>query len=95
MQSTFNSSSNEFKMKLNRLLEGLDSQAIQFDNHMQVEKHGFYTLADNYEDESVINSMLEQAKVEELRVQMQEISIKDMKPVFIKKAQKASKPENH
>ncbi len=55
---------------------------------MEEEKHGFYTLADNYDDEGMLGSMLEKMKVEELRTKMEEVSLKDIKPVFIKKPKK-------
>ena len=32
MQSTFNASSEDFKARLNKLLEGLDSRQVQFSN---------------------------------------------------------------
>jgi hypothetical protein len=38
--------------------------------------------------------MLENARVEELRLKMQEVSIKDIKPVFIKRAKRNDKTMN-
>lgn len=55
---------------------------------MEEERHGFYTLADHYDDEGVIGTMLEKMKVEELRTKMEEVSIKDIRPVFVKKPKK-------
>lgn len=88
MHATFNNSSQQFKSRLNLLLHGLDSRRVTLPNHMEEEKHGFYTLADHYDDEGVIGSMLEKMKVEELRTKMDEISIKDIKPVFVKRPKK-------
>lgn len=88
MQATFNNSSLEFKSRLNLLLDCLDSRRVSLPNHMEEERHGFYTLADHYDDEGVIGTMLEKMKVEELRTKMEEISLKDIKPVFVKKPKK-------
>lgn len=74
------------------MLEGLDSRQVHFSNQMQEERHGFYTLADSYDDEAFIDAMLEQSKIEEVRLKLQEVSIKDMKPAFIKKSKKPQKP---
>lgn len=63
----FTSSSDGFRSRLEELISGLDSHAVSLENVFPEEKHGFYELADSYDEDAAIESVLLKAKTEELR----------------------------
>ena len=75
MQQTFQTSSEDFKNKLEGLMGKLDANKPQFAASIPTEKHGFYKLADHYDDESALNAVLEKRKIEELRQKVSKMSL--------------------
>lgn len=65
---------------------GIDANEKHFVNTFPVETHGFYKLAQSYDDQAAINQIIEQTRVEELRGQVENMSLTEKnKPLFKKK----------
>ena len=67
IEATFNSSSDGFKGRLDQLISHLDQHQASFPNEHPLQNHGYYQLADHYNDDAALESVLEKANVEELR----------------------------
>lgn len=66
-QNFTSSSSDGFRSRLEVLINELDHHTVTFDNQFPQEKHGFYELADSYDEDGAIESVLMKASTEELR----------------------------
>jgi hypothetical protein len=61
MQESFGNSSDAFKNRLEFLITQLDHHQASFPNHTPPEPHGFYQLADHYDDNAALESVLQKA----------------------------------
>lgn len=50
MMSSFHSSSDDFKGRLDQLICQLDQHEVSFPNSHPEQNHGYYQLADHYND---------------------------------------------
>ena len=90
MQSTFAPANDSFKNKLQLLIEGIDEQKKTFPNLLEEERHGFYQLEDDYDDDAFLAVKEEGDKVEEVRKGIEEMNIEDSRkaPKLQKKREK-------
>jgi len=58
MEATFNNSSDGFKGRLDQLLAQLDQHQVSFPNTQPLQNHGYYQLADHYNDDAALESVL-------------------------------------
>ena len=63
MQQSFGNSSDGFKGRLDQLINQLDQHQVALPNSYAPEPHGYYQLADHYDDESAIESVLQKANI--------------------------------